>query len=94
MISFRLTFFKKTYNLCRKIVLKVFLRVTLKLAPLHVHVSERAKLCCRADSAIEFCLYSELSHLLSATFVCRYGHPCSRLAQPPAQLVSALRRSL
>ena len=45
-----------------------FSRVTLKMILLHVHVSERAKLYCRPDLAIEFCLYSELAHLLSATF--------------------------
>ena len=72
MISFRLNFFLKTYILCKKSVVKAFLRVTLKVDPLHIHVSERAKLYCRPDPAIEFCLSSELSHLLSATFVRRY----------------------
>jgi len=93
-ILFHLTFFLKTYILCRKIVVKSFLIVTLKVVPLHVRVSERAKLCCRPDPARESCLSSELSHLLSATFVHRYWHPCSHLTQPPAQLVYALRQSL
>jgi hypothetical protein len=82
MISFLLTFFQKPYNLCRKNIVKDFVRVTLKMKLLHAHVSERAKLCCRPSSAIEACLYSELSHLLSATFVHKIlgldhvvGHP-------------------
>src|SRR5262249_12067829 len=65
-ILFRLTFFLKTYILCRKIVVKTFLKVTLKVVPLYAHVSERAKLYCRPDPARESCLSFELSHLLSA----------------------------
>ena len=63
------------------------------MKPLYEYVSERAKLYCQPDPALGSCLCSELSHLLPATFVRRYWHLCSHLAQPPAQLVYACART-
>ena len=62
-------FFLKTYILSSKNTLNNFLRVTFKLIPLNMHVSERAKLYCQPDPAIESCLYSELPHLFPTIFV-------------------------